>query len=328
MQVWRVILFGALLCAPMARAADSFLTNAFSVNWLAALVNDVPITYKEIDEQVAEGERLIRYQYQNQPQVRERKIAQLKSDALSLLVEKQLILHEFKTIGYQVPQGIIDDYIKANIRDEFGDRATMIQTLAKQGVSIEAYRKRIQEDLIVGEMVRRNAGGDVIVSPYKIETYYNANLDKFKVEDMIKLRTIFLAYKPSQDEAATRKFAEELRVKIKEGASFADTAKAYSNGSQKSEGGAWGEVNRKTLREDLSGVAFSLKEGEMSDVIQRKDGCYLMLVEKVVPAHTRALNEVRDEIEQTLRRQEQQRAREEWIRRLKSKSFVRYFPRV
>jgi hypothetical protein len=49
-------------------------------------------------------------------------------------------------------------------------------------------------------------------------------------------------------------------------------------------------------------------------------------LEKSVPAHTKTLSEVRDEIEQILRRQEQQRARDQWINRLKGKSFVLYFP--
>lgn len=318
--MWPAALAGLWLCSRLAGS------EPVPINWLAALVNDVPITYKEIDERVAEEERLIRYQYQNQPQVREKKVAQLKADVLSLLIERQLVLHEFKTAGYQMPQSIIDDYIKSMIREEFGDRGRMIKTLAQQGISAEVYRKRIQDDFIFNGMIQKNVGGDVIVSPYKIETYYNANLDKFKVEDMIQLRMIFLANKPGRDDAATKKFAEELREKIKAGASFADTAKAYSDGSQRSEGGNWHEVYRKTLRDDLAEIAFSLDAGQLSEVIQRKDGCYLMLVEKKEAAHTRTLNEARDEIELTLKRQEQQRAREQWIKRLKSKSFVNVFP--
>ena len=296
------------------------------INWLAALVNDVPITYREIDQRTAEEERQIRYRYQNQPQVRDTKVAQLKADVLSLLIENQLILYEFKSAGYQLPQSIIDDYIRATIREEFGDRVTMIKTLAQQGRTYEAYRNQLREDFIIRGMISKNIGGEVLVSPYKIEKYYNENLDKFKVEDMIRLRTIFLANKPGRDEAATKKFAEELHDRIKAGASFADLAKAYSDDTRRSEGGDRPEVYRKTLREDLADVAFSLKVGELSDVIQRRDGCYLMLVEEKVAAHTKSLSEVRDEIEQALVRQEQQRAREQWIKRLKSKSFVNYFP--
>jgi parvulin-like peptidyl-prolyl isomerase len=84
-------------------------------------------------------------------------------------------------------------------------------------------------------------------------------------------------------------------------------------------------VTRKTLREDLAEVAFALKPGQPSSVIERPEGAYLMLVEEAKPAHTRPLSEVRDEIEGTLKLQEQQRARKRWIERLKSKSFVRYF---
>jgi peptidyl-prolyl cis-trans isomerase SurA len=311
---------GILLSAVLARS------EPVPINWLTALVNDVPITYKEIDERTADEERLLRYQYQNKPQIRETKVAQLKSDVLSLLIENQLILHEFKTAGYQLPQSIIDDYIRATIREEFGTRVAMIKTLADKGTTYEAYRKRLQEDYIIKGMIFKNVGGEILVSPYKIEKYYNDNIDKFKVEDMVKLRMIFLANKPGRDEAATKKFAEELREKITGGASFAEMAKAYSDGSQRSEGGDWREVYRKTLREDLAEVAFSLNAGELSDVLQRKDGCYLMLVEEKKAAHTKSLTEVRDEVEQILSRQEQQRAREQWMKRLKSKSFVEFFP--
>jgi parvulin-like peptidyl-prolyl isomerase len=311
---------GALLMAAAAQA------EPVPINWLSALVNDVPITYKDVYDGTVEEEQRIRQEYRNQPQVREKKISQLKADVLSLLVERQLILSEFKSAGYQVPQSLVDDYIRATIREKFGDRARMIQTLAKQGVTYEAYRKTLQEDFIIGGMTTKNVGGEVLISPYKIEKYYNENIDKFKVDDMLEMRMIVLAYRTGRDEVATKKFAEELREKIVNGASFADTAKAYSDGSQRSEGGSWPEVYRKTLREDLADVAFSLKPGEMSPVLEKRDGCYIMQLEKSVPAHTKTLSEVRDEIEQILRRQEQQRARDQWINRLKGKSFVLYIP--
>ncbi len=87
-------------------------------------------------------------------------------------------------------------------------------------------------------------------------------------------------------------------------------------------------MDRKTLREDLANVAFSLKPGETSDVLERDDGCYLMKVEEFHPAHIKALNEVRAEIEKTLDTEERQRLRKDWIERLKTKAFISYFPTI
>ena len=75
----------------------------------------------------------------------------------------------------------------------------------------------------------------------------------------------------------------------------------------------------------LDDVSFSLKPGEVSGVIQTPESVYLMLVEQTRPAHVRPLKEVRDDIEKTLRTQEQARLEREWIDGLKKKTFIRYF---
>jgi len=72
-------------------------------------------------------------------------------------------------------------------------------------------------------------------------------------------------------------------------------------------------------------VAFSLKPGELSDVLELAEGCYLMKVEEFHPAHTKPLNEVRGEIEKKLEGEQRQRLRKQWIERLKAKAFIRLF---
>ena len=50
-----------------------------------------------------------------------------------------------------------------------------------------------------------------------------------------------------------------------------------------------------------------------------------MLVEQTRPAHVRPLSDIRDDIEKTLRTQEQARVQKQWIDSLKKKTFIRYF---
>jgi parvulin-like peptidyl-prolyl isomerase len=80
-----------------------------------------------------------------------------------------------------------------------------------------------------------------------------------------------------------------------------------------------------TLREDLAKVAFSLKPGDLSGVLELPEGCYIMKVEEYHPAHTKPLNEVRGEIERTLEAAQRQRLRKQWVERLKGKAFIRLF---
>jgi parvulin-like peptidyl-prolyl isomerase len=102
-------------------------------------------------------------------------------------------------------------------------------------------------------------------------------------------------------------------------------AKVYSQGSQAADGGDWGWVEHKVLREDLAKVAFSLKAGQRSEPIETPSGIYLMYVEQVDPAHVRSLTEVREEIENTLKAEEVKRLRQQFVDRLKKKSFIVYY---
>jgi DNA-binding GntR family transcriptional regulator len=50
-----------------------------------------------------------------------------------------------------------------------------------------------------------------------------------------------------------------------------------------------------------------------------------MYVEQVDPAHVRSLTEVREEIENTLKAEEVKRLRQQFVDRLKKKSFIVYY---
>jgi parvulin-like peptidyl-prolyl isomerase len=166
--------------------------------------------------------------------------------------------------------------------------------------------------------------GATIISPHKIEVFYVDHKDQFKMEDQVKLRMIVLN-KPPGDTNETRMLAEEVLAKLKDGAAFAEMASVYSQGSQRNQGGDWGWVEKSVLRRELADVAFGLKPGEKSDVIETPEACYLMLVEDRRPEHIKPLNEVRDDIEKTLLAQESDRLQKQWIERLKKKTFYRYF---
>ncbi len=156
-------------------------------------------------------------------------------------------------------------------------------------------------------------------------TYYEAHQDDYKLEDEVQLRMIVLN-KTSAADPDTVKLAREIRSQILAGAAFADMAAIYSQDSLRSQGGERGWTGRSVLRQELADAAFALQPGQVSDVIDMTNACYLMLVEQKRTAHVKPLNEVRVEIEQTLRAQEQTRLQEQWIDRLKAKTFILRFP--
>lgn len=293
-------------------------------NAVAVIVNDAVITYIDIERYIEPSMELLYRQYGDKPQVYEEKVAAVRHDGTEQLVERQLILSDWKTSGYNLPESFLDDEVRDRIRDKFGDRLTLTKTLQAQGITYERFRQQIREDIIVGVLRNKNVSSSIIISPQKLETYYDKNREKFKQADQIKLRMIVLNESSSNPDGA-KKLAEEIRGKIKEGSTFKEMASIYSEGSQRTSGGDWGWVERSVLRKELADIAFSLKVGELSDVVHIEKSYYLMLVEEKKASQFQTLSEVRDEIEKTLVAEERTRLQKKYIEKLKSKSFVRYF---
>jgi peptidyl-prolyl cis-trans isomerase SurA len=319
MKFFRFIpILAVAVCAPG-------LCHADLVDGVEAVVADKVITFAQVQDFTRPVEETLRSQYAAQPDVYQQKYEAALHDSLELLVERDLILNNYETGGYnKLPDSLVDQMVQDDIREKFGDRVTMLKTLQAQGMTLEQFRKDLLDHYIETGLRSENVQKNIIISPYKIETYYKTHPDEFKLEDQVKLRMIVLN-KPSPDDTNTLDLAREIASKIKAGASFVEMAGVYSQGSQQHQGGDWGWVERSVLRKELSDVAFNLKPGQISDPIDTSDSAYLMLVEDKKPAHLRPLTDVRDDIEKNLRIQEQARQSKEWIDGLRKKTYIRYF---
>jgi parvulin-like peptidyl-prolyl isomerase len=299
--------------------------HAELVDGIKAVVNSGVVTFAEVEDFAAPAAQALRREYAGDPNLFQQKFGDALNDGLEQLVERQLILHSFDTEGYRLPDTVVDELVQERIRERFGDRITLMKTLQAQGETYEKFRREVREQYIVSALRAKNISPEkIIISPYKVETYYLVHQDDFKVEDEIKLRMIVLN-KTSGDDTNTASLAGEILDKIKDGATFQEMASVYSQGSQRSQGGDWGWVERSVLRKELADTAFTLKPGQVSGVIETPEACYLMLVEQTRPAHVKPLSEVRDDVEATLRTQEQKQLEQQWIEHLKKKAFIRLF---
>lgn len=300
-------------------------TQAELVNGIKAIVQDSVITAQEVQNLALPAVEVLRRQYRAQPEIFQQKVGEALSDSLEQLVEKQLVLYDFKSAGYNLPESIINDAVEERIRTRYGDRAKLIKTLQGQGITFEKFRQQMRDQFIVEALRSKNISSEVIISPHKVETYYLAHKENYRVEDQIKLRMIVLNKNSATDSTTARQLADEIQKKIREGAAFTEMASVYSQGAQRSQGGDWGWVERGVLRKELAETAFGLKTGAVSDVIETTEACYLMLVEDRRPSHIKPLSEVHDEIEHNMLNEERARLSKQYIDRLKQKTFVRYF---
>jgi len=316
-------LFGIVLLA--AWAGFPAWAEPQLINGVAVIVNEAVITYQDVEMMIAPMKDRLAQQFDNQPAVFRQRLADLRSDGMDQLVERQLILHDFKTTGYNLPESMIDDTIKDRIKQRYGDRVTLAKTLKEEGLTFETYRQHTREEIIVEQMRYFHVSKEILISPQKIADYYEANRTNYALADQVKMRMIMLNKPPGSDNGATRELAQEILAKVNEGASFEEMARIHSDGSQRAVGGDSGWVERSVLRKELAAATASLQKGQRSGVIDLPDACFLVQIEDMRVSYVKPLAEVREEIEKTLLGLERSRLQKKWIDRLKAKSFVRYF---
>jgi peptidyl-prolyl cis-trans isomerase SurA len=289
---------------------------------ISAIVNDKVITINEVRESAAQAVDVLQREYADQPEVFDQKLNATLNDTLETLIDNQLILHEFATKYNPLPDSLVDEWVDDRIKEQFGDRVTCIRTLQAQGITFEKYRQQVRDQDVIEQLQTLKFSQDkIIISPYKIETYYQQHQDAFKVGDQVQLRMIVIN-KISPDDTAARQKANEIIANLKKGSSFEQLASLYSQDPEQ-KGNDWIETS--VLRKELADAASALQPGETSGIIETSDECYIIQLEGRRSAHVKPLNDVRGNIETTLRVQVKKDEVRRWIDSLKKKAFIRYF---
>jgi parvulin-like peptidyl-prolyl isomerase len=316
--------FSASLGALALLAAASLPLLAQEVlDGIAAVVNSDVITFSQVRELVGPREKQARETLKGNEMIE--KVKEIRLQAVNDLIDRQLILQEFKEMqkkGANIPEYVVEDRIQTIIRDEFGgDRSAFVRTLNAQGYTLDRFRQLETEKMVVQGMRAQQVKANVIVSEEKIKAEYRKSIGEYTSEEQIKLRMLVLR---GADENR-KKMLEEIRSKIVAGAPFEDLARMYSEDSNQEQGGDWGWINRKTLNETLSNVAFKLKAGEVSKILELGDSYYLLYCEAKKPTVTKPFAEVRPELEKKLVQQERQKAQQEWIAKLRKKAYIKIY---
>ena len=300
--------------------AFSAMAEEQVLDGIAAVVNGEVITFSQVRELVVSREMALRESLRGQ--ALEDKIKETRLAAINDLIDRQLVLQDFAKNKFNIPEYAVDDHVNTIIREQFqGDRLAFIRTLQAQGYTLQRFRKVETDKMIVQAMRQRAVKTDPILSPSKVEKFYQEHNADYSTPEQVKLRMIVL-HKDSPD---AKKVAEEIRAKVKSGSDFAKMAQMYSEDASKETGGDWGWVDRATLNATLSAPAFALKPGQVSKVLEMGNNYYLLSVEARKQAETKPLASVRDEAEKKVLQAERQAAQERWIKNLRDKAYIRIF---
>ncbi len=295
-------------------------------NGIVAIVEERVITVGDVQREIQPLLPQIRSESRSEAEFRQ-KLEEVEDNLIQSLADEILIIKDFYSEdNRRIPPYFVDNAINERLITEFdNDRGRFHAYLRAIGKNAREYRSIVEEEMIVGWMRAQMRKSESIVSPVKIEAFYNENKDRFYLGDGVHLRLIQLAKLADESDSVLMQTANNIVKQLEEGADFAKLAEQHSQNSTRKKGGDMGWVNRADLQEQLAESAFSLEAGEFSQPIKVGEDIFILLVEEKRSAGIRPIAEVRPQIERYLLSQMANKAEENWLQRLRRNAYIRYF---
>ncbi|HDO27961.1 MAG TPA: peptidylprolyl isomerase, partial [Bacteroidetes bacterium] len=169
--------------------------------------------------------------------------------------------------------------------NQFGSQDKMEKYYGKSLSEIKSELSEIIKEQLLAQQVQAGITTEVTVTPSEIRSYFNS-LPKDSIPLIKTQYTIAeIVKKPPvsiEEKLRVKERLLELRKRILKGESFATMAILYSEdpGSAK-RGGELGFYGRGQLYPEFEAVAFKLKEGEISNVVETEAGYHIIqLIER------------------------------------------------
>lgn len=287
-------------------------------------VNGSVITKSEVD---SERDKLVRqFQGKIPPDQMEAILPKLWNQALENLINLRLLTQEADRRNIQHDNEAIDKQI-SQISSRFPDPKKFKEQLATLGISEEKLRSEIGESLRIEKLLENEPKQDQEVSEKDIEDFYRENPENFRMSERIQASHILIKVDPK----AAPEVKEQKRQKlsgilgeIKNGADFAKLAGEHSDCPSKSRGGDLGLFERGKMVKPFEDVAFQLKVGEVSDIVETQFGFHLIKLTDRQDGQVMPMEKARERIKSHLGRQKQSQVINDFLMKLRSEAKIDY----
>ncbi len=169
-----------------------------------------------------------------------------------------------------------------------------------QRADIKEQLELLKNDFIAMQYLEKEVVGKIEVSDKDVELYYKMHSEEFGSPEMVRVRHILISAPKtvSDDEKKkARAKAEEILKRIRDGASFEKLAAEMSDDTgSKNKGGDIGFFQKGRMVPEFEKAAFSLKKGELSDVIETSFGYHILKLEDRKEAKIEPFEKVREKV--------------------------------
>ena len=319
----------ASLAIAAAQSAAPVPTGPVEVNAIAAKVNGRVITKNQVSFMLAPIFAQLSAQYPRRGPQFESEFNQAKANVIQELIDRQIILDEFKQMGASIKPHIIDEEIKRQMRELYnGDEVKFREELKRSRLTMEGYREMTREKMVVQAMRAQQFSDAPPPLPNEVQSEYNQikNTLRDVTKDVISFRKIFIPANDPSNPAATPEtqlaLAEDIVRQIRAGTDFAELAQTYSKDAFADKGGLQEDVPRTDLAPEFAAIIFDKPVGKVIDPILDPLGFTIAMPIKITYGPAPPLSEVREMVEERVRRKKTSAQYERWIESRRKRAMI------
>jgi peptidyl-prolyl cis-trans isomerase C len=297
-----------------------------SADGVAVTVNGVDIMETEVE---ADFKKMTA---QAPPAYIERNKEKFRQQLLDRRIAIQLIDEKAKATNTTVT----DEDVLAQVNEITAQQNMSVEQFKKmlqdRGVSYDEWEEQVRWGVLLGKLVDAEYGDQLTVTDNDANNFYTANIRQFEAPEQIRASHILIKpvtdpnVDPNEAKAKALAKAQDLLKQIKEGADFAELAKATGGYPSAPNGGDLGYFSRGHMMPAFDIAAFALKVNEVSDVVQTEIGYHIIKVTDKKEASRKTFEQAREDINRILKLRKQTEFFQKYLQKLRAGANVVFPP--
>ncbi len=317
----------------LVRSAEPNAPGQTTSDSVAVTVNGTEIYESRIEEELKP--QLEKMSRQMPPALVEQNKKRLRTQILERVVVEQLLDEKIKKADVTVTEEEVNNQLEQMASQQrpplsMEDFKGMIEAYGK---SFDEVKQRIKRGLGYQKLLEAQWTGKINITEEDAQKYYSENKREFETPEQVRASHILIKSDttgpdsdPNQAKAKAKEKAEDLLKQIKEGADFAELAKANSTCPSAAKGGDLDFFTRGRMVPPFEKAAFKLNVGQISEVVETRFGYHIIKVTDKKQATTKTFEQTKDDIINTLTQTKQGEFVKAYIESLKADSSIVYPP--
>ncbi len=212
-----------------------------------------------------------------------------RCEMLGALMENKLFIHQAVQDSIVIEREILDAEYENQLNILIENKGSLEEV-------VKYYRKKSSDELksdfieninnnMLASRIQENIASKVDITPEEVRSFYNKipKSELPKIGDEVELSEIIIKPEITKEQKqSVIDLLNNIRKEVQEGASFAGKVYVYSEDPGSIQDGGLYRIDKKTqFVKEFKDVAFSLKEGEISEPFETEFGYHIIYLEKI-----------------------------------------------